>query len=67
MTKLNPHERALLALNNAKNEIAGIMGLPADDYDVVLRHIFDAIGWLESGSRHKPLIRVELTQGSEPF
>jgi hypothetical protein len=67
MTKLNPHEQALLILNNAKRDIANVMNLPMEDYEVIERQLRDSIAWLMSGSRHKPLIRVALTQGSEPF
>ena len=67
MTKLNPQERALLILNNAKRDITNIMALPMEDYEVIERQLRDSIAWLMSGSRHKPLIRVDLTQGSEPF
>ena len=65
--KLNPHEQALLILNNAKRDIAGIMALNADDYAEVERRLRDTIAWLQSGTRHRPLIRVALTTGEEPF
>jgi hypothetical protein len=67
MTKLNPEERAVLALEKAKREIASIIALRSEDYEVLYRHLNDAIGFMLSPSRHRPLIRVELTKGTEPF
>ena len=67
MPKLNPEERAVRALETAKREIASIVALNSDDYEVLYRHLNDAIGFMLSPSRRRPLIRVELTKGSEPF